>query len=128
MILTGNYNSIIEVIGKSYHKTDIFTFVFRGLANIPSQSLIDTVNKAGEGSARSQESVQDAVSAISDILTMLPEQSQMAKQVPKDFGDSRDAINQADIQCKPKEISVTNSYSINIIHRTSTVYFVNECV
>ncbi|XP_034231739.1 laminin subunit alpha isoform X3 [Thrips palmi] len=74
--------------------------IVRGLGNIPSLSLIDTVNKAGEESARAQESVQDAVSAINDILTMLPEQSQMAKQVPKDFGDSREAINQADNQLR----------------------------
>lgn len=73
--------------------------IFRDLSNIPSQSLIDTVNKASEESTRAQESVQDSVSGISDILTMLPEQSQMAKQVPKNLGDSRDAINQADIQC-----------------------------
>ncbi|KAK3929045.1 Laminin subunit alpha [Frankliniella fusca] len=72
----------------------------RGLANIPTQSLIDPVNKAGEESARAQESVQDAVSGISDILTMLPEQSQMAKQVPKDVGDSHDAISQADNQLR----------------------------
>ena len=81
-----------------------FSFSFRGLANLPSQSLIDSVNKAGEESARAQDSVQEAVAAISDILTMLPEQSKVAKQVPKDFGDSSDAINQAKNQCRSKTI------------------------
>ena len=55
---------------------------------------------ARDESAGAQDSVQEALAGISDILTMLPEQSQMAKQVPKDFGDSRDAVSQAHNQCK----------------------------
>lgn len=86
----------------------MFYYFTRGLANIPKQSLTDTVNKAGDESERSQESVQESMSAISDILTMLPEQSQMAKQVPKDFKDSRAAISQADNQCM--YISITYEF------------------
>ncbi|XP_026292152.1 laminin subunit alpha [Frankliniella occidentalis] len=70
------------------------------LTKMPTLSLIDPVNKAGEESARAQESVQDAVSGISDILTTLPDQSKMAKQVPKDVDDSREAISQADNQLR----------------------------
>lgn len=79
---------------------DNFSLIFRGLENIPSQSLVDSVNMARDDSSRAQESVQEAISGINDILTMLPEQSKMAKQVPKDFGDSRDAVSQAQNQCK----------------------------
>lgn len=72
----------------------------RGLVNIPSQSLVDPVNRAKDESTRAQESVKEALEDIDDILAQLPDRSQEAYQVPKDVDDSRTAMSQAASQLK----------------------------